>query len=929
MKLLWAAAALQVTLTTPALAQSASRESAQPALESGQDTALSLEEVTVTATRVQRTGFTAPTPTTILSAQDLAATGAANIGDMTSIVPAFQATGTPTSSVLASDQGRGHFLDLRGLGPSRTLVLVDGQRFVPTTADGLLDTDVIPAALVDRVEVVTGGASASWGSDAVAGVVNILLKKDLLGLEGSVQEGISGHGDNQEFRVDLTYGLPFAEGRGHLELAGEFSNNHGILHQSDRSWSGQEWGYVQTDQYLRVPVTNARLSSASYGGLILTGPLAGMQFGPGGVLQPFQYGSDVGGTYMRGGDGAVFSPYSALEVPLKRTDFFARASFDLTDQTSVYLDASFAQAITVNPNLVQNFDLVDSLSTDNAFLPASARNAMSAVGETSFQLGRLDNDFGFMHSNDDNRVARVVTGLTGKFSGKWTWNAYVEYGRVVHYNTLDNVVQTSHYAQALDSVIDPATGRPSCRSTLAIPDDGCVPINIFGVGSPSAESLRYVTGNESTVLHYTQQVAAANLQGQPFNTWAGPASIATGAEYRRESADSRVDPNQEAGDFLIGNARSFAGRFSVKEAFLETVLPVVAGPAPFKSIDLDLGARLTDYSSSGRVTTWKGGISYTIFDELRVRATRSRDIRAPNLSELYQTGTLNFTNVNDPAAGGASVFIRNPAPPNANLAPEKADTTTIGLIYQPKWVPGLHASIDAYDINLKSVISQLAAQDILNRCSSGDPTLCALVHRDGTGALAEIDSPFINLAQFHTRGLDIEARYETPLSSWSSGLRGNLTLRALANYVDLFATSDGVTTVNEAGAVGAVSLPANIGATGGVPHWRANLSARYGLGPWSFYVEGRFVGDGKVDNLYGPADIPDNHVPSRFYVDTSINYTLYSNKRRELALYGIVNNLFDRDPPIVVSTFISPQATNPRLYDVIGRSFVLGVRFRD
>jgi outer membrane receptor protein involved in Fe transport len=917
MKLLWTTAGLQMLLTTAALAQQG--DPAAP---------ISLEEVTVTATRVQRTDFTAPTPTTILSARDLAATGATNIGDMTSLVPAFQATGTPTSSVLASDQGRGHFLDLRGLGPSRTLVLVDGQRFVPTTANGLLDADVIPAALVERLEVVTGGASASWGSDAVSGVVNIILKKDVDGLEGSVQGGLSQHGDNQEAKVDLAYGLPFAAGRGHFELAGEFSDNHGILHQSDRGWSRQEWGYVQTDQYRNVPVTNARLSIASYGGLILTGPLAGMQFGPGSVLQPFQYGKNVGSTYMQGGDGAVFSSFSALEVPLKRASVFARTSFDLTDDVSAFLDASFAQAITNNPNLVQNFDLVDSLSTDNAFLPASARNAMLAAGETSFLLGRLDNDFGFIRSKDDNRVARAVSGLKGKFAGNWTWNAYVEYGRVVHYNTLDNVVQTLNYGQALDSVVDPTTGQASCRSTLSRPGDGCVPINIFGVGSPSPAALKYVTGTESTVLHYTQQVAAASIQGEPFSTWAGPASIATGFEYRRESADNAVDANQEAGNFLIGNGQSFEGHFNVKEGFVETVLPVVAGPAPFKAIDLDLGARLTDYSSSGRVTTWKVGISYTLFDELRFRATRSRDIRAPNLSELYQTASLNFTNVSDPAAGGASTFIRNPAPPNPNLAPEKADTTTIGLIYQPKWATGLHTSVDAYDIEVASVISQLAPQDVLNRCTAGDQALCSLVKRDNTGALTEIDTPFINLAQFHTRGLDLEARYETPLS-WGEHLHGNLTLRALANYVDLFATSDGVTTVNEAGAVGAVNLPSNIGATGGVPHWRANLSANYGQGPWAFYVEGRFVGQGKVDNLYGPADIPNNRVASRFYVNTSVNYTLYQSKRRELQLYAVINNLFDRDPPIVVSTFISPLATNPALYDVIGRTFAVGIRFRD
>ncbi len=924
MKSLWAAAALQMTFTVAAFAQS-------PGSLRGSDEASTplLEEVTVTATRVQRTDFTAPTPTTILSAQDLTATGATNIGDMTSIVPAFQATGTPTSSVLNSDVGRGHFLDLRGLGPSRTLVLVDGQRFVPTTANGLLDTDVIPAALVDHVEVVTGGASASWGSDAVSGVVNIILKKEMDGLEGNVQEGISEHGDNQELRADLAYGVPFADGRGRFVLAGEFSDNRGVLHQSDRSWSAQEWGYVQTSQYVNVPVTNARLSIASYGGLILSGPLAGMQFGPGGVLQPFQYGKNVGSTYMQGGDGAVFSTFSALEVPLKRTSVFARTSFDLTDDISAFLDASFAQAITYNPNLVQNFDLVDTLTTDNAFLPASARNAMLAAGDTSFLLGRLDNDFGFISSNDDNRVARVVTGLNGKFAGKWTWNAYFEYGRVVHYNTLDNVVLNTNYQQALDSVINPATGSPSCRSTLTSPNDGCVPINIFGAGSPSAAALRYVTGNESTVLHYTQQVAAASLQGEPFKTWAGPASIATGFEYRRESAESTVDPNQEEGNFLIGNGQSFEGAFNVKEGFFETVLPVVSGPAPFKSIDLDLGARLTDYSSSGRVTTWKGGISYAIYDELRLRATRSRDIRAPNLSELYQTGSLSFTDVNDPAHGGASAFIRNPMPPNANLAPEKADTTTIGLIYQPKWAAGLHTSIDAYDIKVRNVISQLTAQDVLNRCTDGDTSLCSLVHRDGTGALTEVDTPFINLAEFHTRGMDIEARYDTPLSSWSDRLRGNLTLRALANYVDLFATSDGVTAVNEAGAVGAVNLPQSLGATGGVPHWRANVSGNYGLGPWSLHVEGRFIGDGKIDNLYGPSVIPDNHVSARFYVNTSLSYTVYSDKRHELQLYGVINNLFDRDPPIIVSNFISPLATNPALYDVIGRTFVVGVRFRE
>jgi outer membrane receptor protein involved in Fe transport len=887
----------------------------------GTDSAVPLQEITVTATRVQRTNFTAPTPTTVLSAQDLEKTGSTNVGDMTSMVPAFQATGTPTTSVLGSDTGRGHFLDLRGLGPSRTLVLVDGQRFVPTTANGLLDTDVIPAALVERIEVVTGGASASWGSDAVAGVVNVILKKDLNGFEANFQETVSQRDDNREPKIALAYGHAFADGRGHFTVAAEYSDNKGILHQSERAWSGQDWGYIQANGYQNVPVPGARLSIASFGGLILSGPLAGMQFAPGGTLVPFSYGTNVSPLYMQGGDGAVFAPYSALEVPLQRSSVYVRTSFDLNDRLTAFADASFAQTVTDNPNLVQNFDLTDTLSTDNAFLAPTIRNQMLAAGQTSFVLGRLDNDFGFIRSIDDNRVSRVVAGLKGKFPDTWTWNAYVEYGHVLHYNSLEGVVNTANYALALDSVDNPATGRPICRSTLTTPGNGCVPINIFGVGSPSAAAVQYATGNEQTALRYVQKVAAASIQGEPFSTWAGPASIASGVEYRKESADSNVDPGQEAGVYLIGNGQSFSGSFNVKEGFLETVLPVYAGAAPFKSVDLDLGARYTDYSSSGRVTTWKGGLSYGITDELRFRATRSRDIRAPNLSELYQTGTLNFTNVNDPANGGAAAFIRNPMPPNPALQPEKADTTTIGLIYQPAWLAGLHTAIDAYDINLKNVISQLTPQDALNRCYAGDSTLCSLVQRDPSGNLLQIATPYINLDNFHTRGLDLEARYDTLLPV------GHLTFRALANYVDRFASSDGATTVNEAGAVGSVNLPSNIGASAGVPHWRATLSTTYGVGPITAYVEGRFIGEAKVDNLYGPTDIPDNHVSSRFYVNTSLAYKL-PTREGHLELYAVINNLFDLDPPIIVSTFISPQATNPALYDVIGRSFVVGVRFR-
>jgi iron complex outermembrane receptor protein len=838
----------------------------------------SVAEVVVTATRVRRSDFAAPTPTIALTSDDIRKTGATDIGQIAAEVPAFQATGTPTTSTQSEDTGRGNFLDLRGLGASRTLVLVDGERFVPTTANGLLDTDVIPAAIIDHVDVVTGGASASWGSDAVAGVVNVILRKNLTGLEGDFQAGESQYGDNRSYKASLAYGSDFAGGRGHFTLAGEATDNSGVLHQSDRPWSAQNWGLVPSGPFANVQVPNAHLSVASYGGLILSGPLAGSQFGAGGSVQPFQFGTNVGSEYMQGGDGAQFAPTVALELPLQRQNLFGRASYDFTPTITGFADVSYGRAITTNGFLVQNFDLVDSISTDNAFLPAAVRDAYLAAGQPGFALGRLDNDFGFISSRDDNQVGRIVLGLDGKIGQTWTWNAYYEYGLVRHLNTLSNVVNNNNYALSLDSVVSPATGAPVCRSTLTSPTDGCVPIDIFGSGSPSAAALRYVTGQERTLTYNTQNVVSASIQGEPFSTWAGPVSVAGGAEYRSDSVDSKVDAAQEAGDYLIGDGKSFSGSDSVGEGFIETVVPLLSHQAFAKALDLDLAARFTDYSSSGYVTTWKVGLSYAVNDELRFRVTRSADIRAPNLSELYQTGSINFASVTDPASGQTSL-IQNPAPPNANLKPEKADTLTVGLVYQPSWLHGLSASVDYYDIDLKSVISQLNPQDVVDRCGAGDGSLCSFTSRDPTGAITQVATPYINLSEFHTRGVDVEVSDRIQLSDINTRLPGALTLRLLANYVDTFSASDGVTTVDEAGAVGAVNLPSNIGATEGVPHWRGNLSETYDNGPLTLYLEERYVGGGKLDNLYGPDDVPDNKSPDRIYVNGSVQYTVYKPVR--------------------------------------------------
>ena len=889
-----------------------------------------LQEVTVTATRVVRKDFTAPTPTIVMSSNDIETTGAVNVGDIAAQVPAFIATGTPTTSTLSSDTGRGNFLDLRGLGPDRTLILVDGERFVPTTFRGLVDTDVIPEAIISHVDVVTGGGSADWGSNAVAGVVNIVLNDHLTGLQGDLQGGVSQYGDNRSSRESLAYGFNFGAGRGHFEIAGEATTNSGVLHQSDRPWSAQDWGNVQTPQYSQDPVPNTRLSIASYGGLILTGPLAGTQFGPGGTLQPFQYGANAGpgSLFMQGGDGATLSPNVPLELPQDRQNVFSRISYHISPRVNVFIDALYAQADTKNPNINPNFDLVDTIQTNNAFLPASVAAAYNAAGQTSFLLGRIDEDYGYVNSVDDNRLWRVVGGAEGSIGKTWTWNAYYEYGRVRNDNVQYNVLNEVNYTNALNSVIDPKTGSPICQSTLISPNNGCVPIDIFGVGSPSAAALKYVLGTEPTVSLYTQNAAAFSVQGEPLSLWAGPVSIATGVDFYRDAVQSTVSPLSEAGDFLVGDAQSFRGSEHVTEGFAETVIPLLSGRPFAKSLDADLAARFTDYGISGFVTTWKAGLTDVINDQLRLRGVRSRDIRAPNLFELFATGALNFTTVVDPVTQQTD-FVTNPAPPNTALTPEEADTTSFGVIYQPDWATDLSVSSDYYEIRMSNVISTLSAQSEVTLCAQGDSSLCSLIQRTA-GVITQVATPNINVDQFYTNGVDFEVADHFLLSKVRPSLQGSLSLRLLGTYVASLTTKETGTTVDEAGAVASFRYPSSIGGgnLAGVPHWRVNLNATYQDGPGTVYLEERYIGAGKLDNLYGPGVVPNNHASGVFYTDAALSYELPGFEHGKAVLYGNVNNLFNRAPPILVSAFIAPQVTNATLYDVIGRTFVLGVRFR-
>ncbi|MEQ8743002.1 TonB-dependent receptor [Parasphingorhabdus sp.] len=913
-----------------ALALSSSPASAQTAQvpnEEIESPAKSTDVIVVTASRIQRDGFDAPTPTTVLDSSELDTMAQASIADAVNTIPAFQPSRTPSTNTLNAVSAGANFLDLRGIGPNRTLVLLDGRRVAPTTDTNLVDANLFPSALVKRVEVVTGGASAAWGSDAVAGVANFILDSEFEGIKGQAQFGRSWESDGDEYKVAAAYGGSFAGGRGHILLGGEIYDNAGILKQSSRDWGRKKWQLIGNPAYtptngepLRVISQNVNQSLTTYGGLIVSGPLRGTQFGPGGAPTQFQYGA-ISSIFQIGGDGLNLGQDVAIYQPNDRQNLFGRITFDVSDRTTIFAEAGYARSHSDNAIFpAWNFGNI-LVRDDNAYLPESIRQAMAANNVTSFAMGRINRDFGAISSDNTAETERSVVGARGEFGGDWSWDVYYQHGKTTNKVSLYNNPIVANLRLATDAVVNPVNGQIVCRSTLTEPDNGCVPINLFGpnaaTGSPA---LDYVLGAAQTQYNLGQHVVAANIQAPPIALWAGDMIIAAGVEYREESVSSVADQLSLTNSFLTGNFQEIEGSRNIKEGYLEAVIPLVRDVPFFELLELNLAGRVTDYSTSGSVFTWKVGLSHQVSDDLRFRGTYSRDIRAPNLNELFNPASTTFATIFDPFQN-SSVTIQQIQRGNTALQPEKGTTWTVGAIYEPSWLDGFRVSLDYFDIDLQGAISLLGIQDTIDRCFDGNVALCEFLNRDSSGTLTSIVRTNFNLAARSTAGFDIEAAYELPLSKISKGLGGTLGFQVYGSHVRKLVFDDGTVAIDRAGSLSA--------GTQGIPEWRWTGSATYKSGPFTGSVQARYISGGKYDATWGPLDINDNSIPSVTYVNLYAAYDIVrSEGDRSLTVFASVDNVFDRDPPIVASSFFAPLASNPALYDFQGRFVSVGARFK-
>ena len=926
----------------------------------------SATDIVVTASRTGRSGYDAPTPTKVLSAAAIQERGATNVGDFLNEIPAFRPSQTAQVNPQQNSGAGQNYADLRGLGNIRTLTLVDGRRHVPSASTGQVDLNLIPTILVERVEVVTGGASAQWGSDAVAGVVNVILDKRLQGIKGDFSLGISDKGDDAERRAALAVGTSFADDRGHVVIGGEYVESEGIDSYLERAWGRRSdelvsyTGARPADQPPRFYASGVGSINFTSGGLILgnnadTNPangadvLRGIQFGPGGTVQPYNYGTIVGTNSINNSASTPYgtTPFSIrsglqLVLPVKRYTVLGHLDYELTDGISAFVEAGFGRTGSSfhTPPVRDSAPTGLVIQRTNAFLPAQIGAIMDANGITSFGLGRQFDDFGQVRAENYIESARVVAGLNGKFGSTFKWDVYYAWGRSQYEQNVRNLRIESRFRSAVDSIL--VGGVAVCRDPVARAA-GCVALNPFGQGSPSAASITYSTGNLIYDVVNREDVVAANLSGDPFSTWAGPVSIGVGVEYRKESSTGTADAISQANGFNYGNPKSFAGSFDVKEGYLEAIVPVAKDVPFLKSLDLNGAVRFTEYSTSGSVTTWKLGATWEPVAGLKFRGTKSRDIRAPNNSELFSSTSTRATLVN-PFNGINGQFTVISAA-NSALKPEKADTTTLGAVFSPAFLPGFQASVDFYDIKVNGAISAYNAQLILDNCFSAGGTgfFCNFVDRTGTGAATVINSVTqqqVNLASVKTRGVDFEASYRFSM------LGGRTTARLFGTYTKDLIVNDGLgipvtvngagiiqtrgSIINYAGQVGGFSSGSNVSYTN-TPNWVLNGSLTFDAGALSTTLQGRYVGGGKVNkaavdpsdpqyNPLSPIAVLNNDVNGRFYLNLSMSAKLINEGKRKVEIYGVVNNLTDADVPF-------PSTQIAGLYDRVGRFFRVGVRF--
>ena len=926
-----------------------------------------LERIEITGSRIKSVGAESTSPITSVGKEDINIKQPVAVEELVRGLPSSYPAIGPNMNNGSNGTAS---IDLRGMGSNRTLVLINSRRIVPATLGGVVDTNTIPVSLLDRVDLVTGGASAVYGADAMSGVVNFVTKRNFSGIEATTLYSVSEQGDGQRYKNDLTLGANLAEGRGNV-----------VIHVGTTRTTPLQ--LAQRD-YAGTVISSTTGAPGGFSGTAVPAQWSGIPNLPAQVVD-----SSTGLLRAAAGTADAYNtnPPNYFETPLTRTQATALGRFQINDYAEAYAEIFHTRSnVTLNLAPSGTFGVALNIPIGNPYITQPVRDQLCAAygiaaancvagSTTEFRanIARRFVEAGPRIYSYDNTTTQYTAGLRGDIPllDGWTYDGYYQTGRSDQIQRTGNGFSASKLQQAVR-----ATSTTACTVTTG----GCVPINLFGAsGTITPAMLAFISTPTFQTTRVEQKVMALSASGEigvAKSPWANnPLGVAVGYEDRKVFGGNASDAVVQTQGELLGSGAPTpdrSGTLKFKEIYTELNMPLVSNKFLVHTLDASYGYRQTEFDSIGgtlKYGSWKKGLIYAPIKGLKFRGELQRATRAPNVNELYAPVTTglssqavdqcqgNLINAADAGKAGtltnicqltgvptnqignvaspSSSQINNTSGGNPNLGPEKGDTTTIGLVWEPVFVDNLSVTLDYWKIEINGAVSSPTASQVMNGCYNPaqnpgftNNAFCQLIQRDplngglnGTGSRG-VSTQSSNLGYYNYSGIDLGANYRLPLKAVGLPNAGRVDFNLMASFLkraDLL-TVPGVQTLEQAG---------HYGVDVGTPYSKTRFNARaswtlgdYGLGlAWRHIGSATVQTTGSAANNAGKFLAANESIKAYDYFDLNGSWQVLKNLKLSLT----VNNLFDKQPPLV-GTGIGPGSSNygntfPSVYDVIGRRY--------
>lgn len=920
-----------------------------------------IERIEVTGSKIKRIGELSPTPVTVITGDSIVDAGITNIGELLNDMP-NSVTGlspeTTNSTIFASGLNN---TALRGLGTNRTLVLVNGRRYVGSNpGNSAVDLNNIPTAMIDRIEVSTGGASAVYGSDAVAGVVNIVTKKSFDGFEADIatsrpsQDGgeedfysftFGNSSDKSDFIANITY-ADQAQVRGSQR---DFIRNGMVTidNPANASTSDGVPGRIVFDQPGYSVLRNYDKTGTFFvGGKPYTFAADGSVRAfdqKGGSNYPTVAGSAQNSRYHVGpngaGDGYDTLEHSYLRTPVERLNLNANYGYQINDDHRFTFESTYSNTKAYGESSPAFFTTSEiKLDPTSPFLTDSAKQFFATNNVTSpIGVSWLASLLGNRMYDQDRTLVRAALGLEGNLDDNWSYDVYAQKGHVDANSKWYGELLEERFYAALQATTD-ANGNVVCKTMVSA---GCQPLNIYGVGRASQEAVDWVSTDAMRDATLDQDVAGMTITGDLFELPAGFIGSAFSFEYRREASTTLPDPAMRSGALFNNQSAPLDGEFSVREVSAEFAIPLLADLAYVEDLTVETAVRGMDYSTTGNETAWKISMNYTVNDEWKLRLNRSKSVRAPNIGELYNPASQTFAGITDPcqqlridnagsfkenverncrAAGipagwsPTSEWINGGSKPgfiigNEDLESESAYDVTAGVIYTPEYLDGFSLTVDYWSFNITDMIQSHTAQNVINYCyqlESLDNPYCSLFSREaGTLNINNFFQKPVNSASAELSGVDIETNYKFDLNDL-----GRVDVRLIATYTDKW----------DQNTTGRAGDDRSFAGQYGTFRWKGRFNVNYYYNDLSLALGSTYIHSAVLDrNGWTPEVNNYNDVASYTTWDLTGKYNITD----ALQVRTGVLNMFDREPVRNPSTFNSGEH-----YDILGRRITAGVNYK-